>query len=106
MLAPPSRVLTAVDGFIEEKRHKGFVYTGKLRAVMPVEPVPKRTLPDHIQRPDYATEGELIASAQQRWSAVWGGRILGKAEEVGRTIAYGLRDVSTDSLLGPPVTHS
>ncbi|GJN88330.1 hypothetical protein Rhopal_001295-T1 [Rhodotorula paludigena] len=82
-----------VDGFIEEKRHKGFVYTGKLRAVMPVEPVPKRTLPDHIQRPDYATEGELIASAQQRWSAVWGGRILGKAEEVGRTIAYGLRDL-------------
>lgn len=61
---------------------------------MPVEPVPKRQVPDHIPKPDYATESEALESIPARWSGVWGGRVFGQAEEVGRTIAYGLRDVS------------
>lgn len=44
---------TAKDGFDGKYR-----YTGKLRSVMPLEEVPKRTVPDHIPKPDYATEGE------------------------------------------------
>ncbi|GEM11708.1 methionyl aminopeptidase [Rhodotorula toruloides] len=45
-----------------------FKYTGKLRAVMPVEPVPKRQVPDHIPRPDYANRSEDLESIPQRWS--------------------------------------
>lgn len=47
----------------EHKKKKGsggFAYTGKLRSVMPVEPVPKREVPDHIVKPDYATEGASL----------------------------------------------
>lgn len=61
---------------------------------MPVEPVPKRQVPDHIPRPDYANRSEDLESIPQRWSGVWGGRIFGKAEEVAKTIAYGLPEVS------------
>lgn len=61
---------------------------------MPVEPVPKRQVPDNIPRPDYANRSEDLESIPQRWSGVWGGRILGKAEEVAKTIAYGLPEVS------------
>ncbi|BGP46291.1 Methionine aminopeptidase 1 [Rhodotorula kratochvilovae] len=71
---------------------KGHKYTGALRAVYPDERVPRRTVPEHIPRPDYVSDSELLSTAQQRWSGVWGGSILGKAEEVARTIAYGLRD--------------
>ncbi|GAA5900648.1 uncharacterized protein JCM6883_002911 [Sporobolomyces salmoneus] len=70
-----------------------FTYTGPLRAVMPNEAVPKREIPEHIPKPDYATEGELIDSIPSKWSGVFGGNVLGKAEEVGRVISYGLRDV-------------
>ncbi|GAA5920206.1 hypothetical protein JCM1841_006648 [Sporobolomyces salmonicolor] len=69
-----------------------FKYTGPLRAVAPVEPVPKREVPAHIPRPDYATECEALLSIPERWSSTPGGSVWGKAEEVGRTIAYGLRD--------------
>ncbi|POY70888.1 hypothetical protein BMF94_6065 [Rhodotorula taiwanensis] len=83
------------DGF--DGRYK---YTGKLRSVMPVEPVPKRQVPDHIPKPDYATESEALESIPARWSGVWGGRVFGQAEEVGRTIAYGLGDNGgTDALV-------
>ncbi|KAG0659496.1 Methionine aminopeptidase 1 [Rhodotorula mucilaginosa] len=71
-----------------------FKYTGKLRSVMPIEPVPKREVPAHIPKPDYATESEALESIPARWSGVWGGRVFGTAEEVGRTIAYGLRDAA------------
>lgn len=54
-----------------------------------------RKVPDHIPRPDYALDSELLSTTRQRWSGVWGGRAFAKAEEVARTIAYGLRDVSS-----------
>jgi len=73
-----------------------FTYTGPLRAVMPNEAVPKREIPEHIPKPDYATEGELIDTIPQKWSGVFGGSVIGKAEEVGRVIAYGLRDVVSE----------
>ncbi|BGP54108.1 Methionine aminopeptidase 1 [Rhodotorula sphaerocarpa] len=76
------------DGF--DGRYK---YTGRLRSVMPVEPLPKREVPSHIPKPDYATESETLESIPARWSGVWGGRVFSTAEEVGRTITYGLRDV-------------
>jgi len=61
-----------------------------------VEPVPKREVPSHIPKPDYATEGELLDNIPDKWSGVFGGSVIGKAEEVGRVIGYGLRDaVST-----------
>lgn len=60
---------------------------------MPIEPLPKREVPSHIPKPDYATESETLESIPARWSGVWGGRVFGTAEEVGRTITYGLRDV-------------
>ena len=71
---------------------------------MPVEPVPKREVPAHIPKPDYATESEALESIPARWSGVWGGRVFGTAEEVGRTIAYGLRDVRVGSALTPEQT--
>ena len=61
----------------------------------PDERVPMRKVPDHIPRPDYALDSELLSTTRQRWSGVWGGRAFAKAEEVARTIAYGLRDVSS-----------
>ncbi|GJN88331.1 hypothetical protein Rhopal_001296-T1 [Rhodotorula paludigena] len=73
------------DGMEEHKKKKGsggFAYTGKLRSVMPVEPVPKREVPDHIVKPDYATEvrgnsfSENVARVHERQ-----GRIL-DAEQI------------------------
>ncbi|GAA5835810.1 hypothetical protein JCM9279_004653 [Rhodotorula babjevae] len=87
------------------KTIKGHKYTGALRAVYPDERVPMRQVPDHIPRPDYALDSELLSTTRQRWSGVWGGRAFAKAEEVARTIAYGLRDVSStfaDSSRPPP----
>lgn len=55
--------------------------------------MPKREVPSHIPKPDYATEGELLENIPGKWSGVFGGSIMGKAEEVGRVIGYGLRDV-------------
>ncbi|KAK4706060.1 methionyl aminopeptidase, partial [Phenoliferia sp. Uapishka_3] len=69
------------------------VYTGTLRAVYPVEPVPKREVPESIPKPDYAINGELLLSIPDRWSGVWGGNIWGKAEEVGRVVVGGLNEV-------------
>ncbi|TNY17123.1 peptidase M24, structural domain-containing protein [Rhodotorula diobovata] len=82
------------DPFKSIKSHK---YTGPLRAVYPDERVPMRKVPEHIPRPDYATDSELLSTTQQRWSGVWGGRAFAKAEEVARTIAYGLRDAANGS---------
>lgn len=43
---------TAKDAF-----DRLYEYTGNLRAVMPLEEVPKREVPEHIPRPDYANNG-------------------------------------------------
>ncbi|GAA5951553.1 hypothetical protein JCM8115_005175 [Rhodotorula mucilaginosa] len=48
------------DGFDGKYR-----YTGKLRSVMPLEEVPKRTVPDHIPKPDYATEANGVSFGEQ-----------------------------------------
>ncbi|POY76711.1 putative Methionyl aminopeptidase [Rhodotorula taiwanensis] len=48
------------DGFDGKYR-----YTGKLRAVMPLEEVPKRVVPDHIPKPDYATEANGVSFGEQ-----------------------------------------
>ncbi|GAA6025889.1 hypothetical protein JCM11491_001725 [Sporobolomyces phaffii] len=59
-----------------------FKYTGPLRAVMPNQAVPKRQVPEHIPKPDYATEvngvsfSEQIANRSER-----SGKIL-NAEEI------------------------
>ncbi|GAA5846519.1 hypothetical protein JCM3766R1_002517 [Sporobolomyces carnicolor] len=42
-----------------------FTYTGTLRAVMPNEAVPKRVVPDHIPKPDYATEVRGVSFSEQ-----------------------------------------
>ncbi|KAM0748992.1 methionine aminopeptidase [Meredithblackwellia eburnea MCA 4105] len=39
-------------------------YTGSLRATYPIEPVPKRTIPDSIPKPDYARQKEGISYAE------------------------------------------
>lgn len=49
-------MLTAKDAF-----DGLYEYTGKLRAVMPLEKVPKRDVPEHIPRPDYANNGASSA---------------------------------------------
>ncbi|GAA5953933.1 hypothetical protein JCM3765_000699 [Sporobolomyces pararoseus] len=41
-----------------------FKYTGPLRAVMPLEAVPKREVPEHIPRPDYANEVNGISFSE------------------------------------------
>jgi methionyl aminopeptidase len=85
--SPPSSTPPAKEGF-----NGKYTYTGPLRAVYPIEPVPKRVVPDTVTYPDYAKECETLLSIPERWSAVWGGSVLGKAEEIGRTIHWGLRD--------------
>ncbi|KAL8292288.1 hypothetical protein RQP46_001754 [Phenoliferia psychrophenolica] len=49
-----------VDPFIGKKDHK---YTGPLRAIYPIVPVPKREVPASIPRPDYAlnTKGNSMS---------------------------------------------
>ncbi|GAA5821833.1 hypothetical protein JCM10212_003146 [Sporobolomyces blumeae] len=42
-----------------------FRYTGPLRAVEPIKPVPKRTVPDHIPKPDYATEVNGVSFSEE-----------------------------------------
>ncbi|GAA6005212.1 hypothetical protein JCM11491_002622 [Sporobolomyces phaffii] len=42
-----------------------FRYTGPLRAVVPVEAVPQREVPDHIPKPDYATEVNGVSFAEE-----------------------------------------
>ncbi|GAA5821828.1 hypothetical protein JCM10212_003142, partial [Sporobolomyces blumeae] len=42
-----------------------FSYTGPLRAVMPHDLVPKREVPDHIPKPDYATEMNGVSFSEQ-----------------------------------------
>ncbi|KAI5478041.1 methionyl aminopeptidase [Pseudohyphozyma bogoriensis] len=56
-------------------------YTGPLRAVYPDVPVPKREVPAHIPRPDYANEAkgrstsEAMANSREKF-----GRVLNKEE--------------------------
>lgn len=61
---------------------------------MPNEPVPKRVVPDSIDMPDYARNGEALASLPEKWGRVPGGKVAAKAEEVYKTIKWGLREVS------------
>ncbi|GAA5883378.1 hypothetical protein JCM16303_006719 [Sporobolomyces ruberrimus] len=42
-----------------------FKYTGPLRAVMPIDSVPKRRVPDHIPKPDYATEVNGVSFSEE-----------------------------------------
>ncbi|GAA5953925.1 hypothetical protein JCM3765_000695 [Sporobolomyces pararoseus] len=42
-----------------------FKYTGPLRSVMPNEAVPKREVPEHIPKPDYATEVNGVSFSEQ-----------------------------------------
>ncbi|GAA5900595.1 uncharacterized protein JCM6883_002893 [Sporobolomyces salmoneus] len=64
------------DGF--EGRFK---YTGPLRAVMPIEPMPKREVPDHIPKPDYATEVNGISFSEEINNRVMTrGKVLNKEE--------------------------
>ncbi|GAA5951556.1 hypothetical protein JCM8115_005176 [Rhodotorula mucilaginosa] len=58
-----------------------FKYTGKLRSVMPIEPVPKREVPAHIPKPDYATERNGVSFKEQAANRMERqGRILNAAQ--------------------------
>ncbi|CEQ42715.1 SPOSA6832_04545 [Sporobolomyces salmonicolor] len=54
-----------------------FKYTGPLRAVAPVEPVPKREVPAHIPRPDYATELNGVSFTEE---------VANRSERIGRIL--------------------
>jgi hypothetical protein len=49
-------------------------------------------VPDHIGLPDYATASEYLANIPNKWSAVWGGRLFAKADEVATVISQGLKE--------------
>ncbi|GAA5969217.1 hypothetical protein JCM21900_001510 [Sporobolomyces salmonicolor] len=54
-----------------------FKYTGPLRAVAPVEPVPKREVPAHVPRPDYATELNGVSFTEE---------VANRSERIGRIL--------------------
>lgn len=54
--------------------------------------MPKRIVPEHIPLPDYATASEYIQNIPDKWRAVWGGKLWGKADEVAAVISSGLRE--------------
>jgi methionyl aminopeptidase len=70
------------------------MYTGPLRAVYPKEPVPKREVPDHIEKPDYATEGKSSYVRRKRTDGARDWRIvdicLNMASAKGRSFAEAL----------------
>lgn len=55
--ADKSRDTLARGGTAKDAFDRLYEYTGNLRAVMPLEEVPKREVPEHIPRPDYANNG-------------------------------------------------
>lgn len=63
---------------------------------MPIEPVPKREVPKDIPYPDYANNCEELSNISAKWSSsrIPGSAALGKAEEVYKTIKYGLGDLA------------
>lgn len=94
MLIPAPPLLTAKDAFA--LKFPNFQYTGPLRAVMPIVPVPKREVPKDIPYPDYANNGEDLSNIPAKWanSRIPGSAALSKAEEVFKTIKYGLGDLA------------
>ncbi|GAA5829907.1 hypothetical protein JCM5353_006110 [Sporobolomyces roseus] len=54
-----------------------FNYTGPLRGVLPVEPVPKREVPSHIPKPDYATEVNGVSFSEQ---------VANRSERIGKVL--------------------
>lgn len=59
---------------------------------MPIEPVPERAVREGVEYPDYGRNGEELAAIPEKWAKVPGGKIAGKAEEVYKTIKWGLRE--------------
>lgn len=64
---------------------------------MPVEPVPKRVVPETITYPDYAKNCEALLAIPEKWKGVPGGAVAGKTEEVWKTIKWGLGEVSSEA---------
>ncbi|KAK4053165.1 Methionine aminopeptidase 1 [Microbotryomycetes sp. JL201] len=97
--ATPAKEYQFPEGTRDAFRLKfpNFKYSGSLRAVEPIVPVPKREVPKSITYPDYANNCENLDSIPTRWSQTRGGQVFGKAEEVYKTIKWGLSETITNS---------
>ncbi|GAA5971567.1 hypothetical protein JCM11641_000644 [Rhodosporidiobolus odoratus] len=78
------------EPFLQDpKKNRYFAYSGSLRAVYPKEMPPKREVPEHIPKPDYATEkeGRSFSEAMDNRAVRMGrtkqGKILSKEEQEG-----------------------